>query len=158
MRHPYRKIKMGYILHAFIGRKTDLQVVANRFPNATIVDVGQGMFIIPMTETLYDDINKLKVSPGFDNLTYMTKNVEDIILETIDGRQLAYIEAEYLGGQGGQSAILWQEGRRFKLFEFGQGVINTILRHFGIRAKPSFDEFDTIGLGRHRNTEEWLVM
>ena len=147
---------MGYILHAFIGKQPDLQLIASSFHNTKLVNVGKEIFIIPMTEELYDEINELKISEDVGSLTYMSKNVENKILSLIDDKCIGYIEAEYFEGQGGQTAILWQKGERYKLYTFGQGVINLLLKHLGVSAKIGLDEFDTINLGRHRNTEDWL--
>ncbi len=147
---------MGYILHAFIGKQPDLQLIASRFHNAKLVNVGKEIFIIPMTEELYDEINELKISEDVGSLTYMSTNIENKILSLIDDKCIGYIEAEYFGGQGGQSAILWQQGERYTLYSFGHGVINLLLKHLGVSAEIGFDEFDTISLGRYRNTEEWL--
>jgi hypothetical protein len=36
-------------------------------------------------------------------------------------------------------------------------AINEALRMFGVQASPEIDEFDTVRLGRHRITEEWLT-
>jgi len=147
---------MAYILNAFIGKQPDLQLIASRFHNTKLVNVGKEIFIIPMTEELYDEINELKISEDVGSLTYMSKNVENKILSIIDARCIGYIEAEYFGGQGGQTAILWQNGERYRVYNFGQGVINLLLKHLGVSAEIGLDEFDTINLGRHRNTEDWL--
>jgi hypothetical protein len=147
---------MGYILNAFISRQTDLQLITSKFQNARLINVGKGIFIIPMTEDLYDEINELVISGDVGKLTYMSKNVENRILAIIGDNCIGYIEAEYFGGQGGQTAILWQNGRRFKLFDFGKDVINLLLKHFGVIAELGLDEFDTINLGRHRNIDDWL--
>jgi len=147
---------MGYILHAFIGRQTDLQIIASSFRNAKLINVGREIFIIPMTEELYDEINDFIISEDVGTFTYMSKNVENKIIEVIGNYNIGYIEAEYFGGQGGQTAILWQNGGRYKLFDFGQGAINSVLKHFGITAEIGLDEFNTINLGRHRNKEDWF--
>lgn len=109
-----------------------------------------------MTEELYDEINELAISEDVGKLTYLSKNVEEKILAIIGDNCIGYIEAEYFGGQGGQTAVFWQNRLRYKLFDFGQGVINILLKHFGVTAKIGLDEFDTINLGRHRNKEDWL--
>lgn len=71
---------------------------------------------------------------------------------------IAYVEAEYFGGMGNQSGIIWRDGKRIfkKLAE--QDVINIILNQFGIKRSKSLDEFDTVGLGRYRNTKDWNTL
>ncbi|MER6666309.1 hypothetical protein ABT256_17340 [Amycolatopsis japonica] len=50
---------------------------------------------------------------------------------------VAYVEAEYFGGAGTQFAQVW---------EGGETILGPLY----------FDEFDAVGLGRHRSTDEWL--
>jgi len=71
-------------------------------------------------------------------------------------RQIAYGEADYFGEEGGQVGIIWADGRRIIQLKYGQDVINAVLRHFGVVAEKDKDEFDTLGLGRRRNTADWL--
>ena len=81
------------------------------------------------------------------------------------GFPLAYVETNYQGGPGEQSAIVWAGGRivfgpattdtgepRTPLLE---GAINRALRHLGVERGDVIDEFDALGLGRHRLNEDW---
>jgi len=144
---------MSYYLNAFIGRQKSLQLLTNNFRTAKQIDGGNEIFIIPMTEDLYDEINNFMVSDDIGSVTYMTKNVEAEILKIIENECVGYVEAEYFGGQGGQSGLLWDKGERTKLFDFGQGCINSILKHLGVVAKRGLDEFDSIGLNKYRRLE-----
>lgn len=123
---------MGYILQAFIGRQEDLQILADNYSNAQVVTVGQHISIVPMTEELFDEINALCISEDISTFMFLTTTVEQAILKLIGAVQVGYIEAEYFGGQGGQHAILWKDGQRFKMFEFGQHAINSVLKQFGM--------------------------
>ena len=60
----------------------------------------------------------------------LTLNIEGEIFKIIKGKTIAYIEAEYFGGQGGQQGIVWKDGNRSAEFKYGQSVINTILNLF----------------------------
>jgi hypothetical protein len=92
------------------------------------------------------------------------------------GRQVAYVHAEVAGGTGLQGSAGWRSGQ----IEFGplltttdpadleapdyvvadhisEEAINQALRWLGVRRSfTSVDEFDTVGLGRHRWTADWL--
>ena len=37
-----------------------------------------------------------------------------------------------------------------------RGAINVALKFLGAEAGESFDEFEAVGLGRHRNTDDWV--
>lgn len=147
---------MSYILFAFIGEQPDLQVIEDRYQNAKLVSVGKKIFIIPLTEELYDEMNEFVFSGDIGDFTYMSSNLEDKVLAIIGNSCIGYVEAEYCG-QGGQTAILWRDGKRHKLFSFGPDAINSVLKELGIAKEMGLDEFDSIGLDRHRSNEGWLA-
>jgi len=69
---------------------------------------------------------------------------------------VGYIVAEYFGGCGDQFSIIWSDGE----IVFGPlrqpDAINQALRRFGVNADQGKDEFDSVGLGRHRHTDQWV--
>jgi hypothetical protein len=79
---------------------------------------------------------------------------------------VGYIEAEFFGGFGSQRAALWvdqmlavgplsvEEGAPFA--ETGS-PISQLLRHLDVTPTGHYDEFDAVGLDRHRHTAEWLA-
>ena len=120
------------------------------------VVIGQGLCLIPMTEDLFDQINNLAVSNSVDKFEYLTDNIESKILQIIGDKKIAYVEAEYFGGEGGQIAIIWENNKRKKNLEYGQDKINEVLKDFGAIAEKREDEFLTLGFGLRRHTREWL--
>ena len=68
----------------------------------------------------------------------------------------AYVEAEYFGGSGGQSAVVWSRGAESLPPTHSPEAINTALRLLGVSRGTFHDEFGAVGLPRHRHTEEWL--
>jgi len=146
---------MGYYLQAFIGRQQDLQLIQSAYPLSNLIYLGQGISLIPMTESVFDQINQDKISENI--FEYLTTNVEIEVLKRIGDREIAYIEAEYFGGEGGQVGIIWKDGHRYKIFPYGQDVINEVLRLFKVK-KGLFktDEFETLNLNKHRNSRDWI--
>lgn len=73
---------------------------------------------------------------------------------------VAYVEAEFFGGQGEQSAAVLHRGAvqwvRQGGGEWPGSPISQALRQIGVVAAGGKDEFDTLGLGRHRRTHDWL--
>lgn len=78
---------------------------------------------------------------------------------------LAYIETDYFGGSGTQSAVLWQAGQLLigpATLDTTQGVqrqptlwpVNVVLRALGVRAKPPEDEFAAFGLANVRSNDD----
>lgn len=80
---------------------------------------------------------------------------------------VAYLEAETFGGTGTQAMVLWRDGevwlgpvttRATAARESAEdGAVNQALRHLGVGRPGAIDEFDALGLGRHRHTEDWLT-
>lgn len=147
---------MGYNLKAFICREPDQNLLTEKFDWAVSVPLGQELALVPMTEELFDQINNFFTSPAVDKFEYMTENIEQIVLAAIGNRKLAYVEAEYFGGEGGQIAIIWSNNKREQILSFGQNKINEVLKGFGVIAKEGQDEFVTLGFGLRRNTKEWI--
>jgi hypothetical protein len=81
------------------------------------------MALVPMTDELFNEINKYRVDNVVGNWEFLTTDIENEILDLIGHDMLSYIEAEYHGGQGG---IIWKEGKRIFEIEFQQDVINDI--------------------------------
>lgn len=78
---------------------------------------------------------------------------------------VAYLETEYLGHDGYQTAAVWRSGTlmvgplllgRTEVFVPGEAPISQVLRLLGVGAHGRFDEFVVAGLGRHRRTEDWI--
>jgi hypothetical protein len=77
---------------------------------------------------------------------------------TRDGGSLAYVETDYFGGTGGQSATAWIDGREVMAPQSargGGGPINQALRRIGVLRTEADDEFDTIGLGERRTMTDY---
>jgi hypothetical protein len=70
---------------------------------------------------------------------------------------VAYVETEYFGGDGVQAAAVWEGGAiAFGPRQADAGPINEALRLLGVERTTAQDEFDTVGLGRHRRNEGWI--
>jgi hypothetical protein len=69
--------------------------------------------------------------------------------------KLIYIEAEFFGGEGGQAAALFDQGRLTGIPCVAPDAINTALRWLGIEVGEHQDEFEAAGLGGRRETDDW---
>ncbi|WP_162908413.1 hypothetical protein [Allorhizocola rhizosphaerae] len=79
---------------------------------------------------------------------------------------MAYVELDYFGGVGSQFAAVWHGGilvlgplvltEDEPLPAPGWSPISQALRRLGVSVDGHYDEFDAIGLGRHRHVEDWL--
>jgi hypothetical protein len=88
-------------------------------------------------------------------------------------RAVVYICSETFAGEGTKEAIAWRFGKLLygpvgtvdieNDLEFGyhlawghNDAVNSGLRAIGVHAAADDDEYGTIGLERHRHTEDWL--
>jgi hypothetical protein len=148
---------MGYYLKAFIGSPDVIEKFAGSYNYGKAIKLNDSISIMPFTHEFFDEINKKMTSENILSFEFLTTNIEDSALNLIGLRPIAYIEAEYFGGVGGQMGIIWKDGNRFLEFDYDQGVINSILKYFGVVAVSGLDEFDTLKLGRFRDTIDWIA-
>lgn len=147
---------MGHFLRAFIGDKENLTPIQEKYYSSKLIELSDNIFMIPMTDELFDEINQLETSSEISSFELLTKNIEKKILELIEGKKLAYVESEFFGGQGGHIGLLWENGHRTFMGDFKKSTMNEILKRLGVIRMGLKDEFETIGLDRHRYTEDWV--
>jgi hypothetical protein len=90
---------------------------------------------------------------------------ESVLAEWSLRGPVALVEAEFFGGVGSQRAQVWEQGRSvlgpLVLDEDDPAPdvtpISLALRRLGVEKGEHHDEFDAVGLGRHRTTSAWLT-
>ncbi len=158
---------MGYELHGMVAAPEVLAPIVERFPHArpSLLD-GAELALVPMCEELFDaiDLEGFPLGPesGFERLS---PGVAAILTASSRRGPIAYLEAEYVGGIGHQTAAVWLDcqvvygprllvpGEPFPAS--GGGPFGGAMRYVGVEAVGRHDEFVVLGLGRHRSTEEW---
>jgi hypothetical protein len=70
---------------------------------------------------------------------------------------IAYLEAEFWGGMGTQASALFKGGPAMGAPVIAEDAINRSLKLLGVTARAGCDEFVTVGLGRYRDTDEWVT-
>lgn len=149
---------MGHTLRAIVGKAQPVAQLARNWRLARLVVLPQGFALVPVTTPLHQDIIDLfaeKLLKPHDDLALLSAALERVIRDASHGAQLAYIETDYFGGIGTQSAIGWENGA-VACGPFGSNSnerpINTVLAWMGTIAYPGSDEFDALTLGRFRDT------
>ena len=151
---------MGYNLEAFIIKSSDTEIFKKNFEGTVCIDIGYGLSLIPLSSELYDilvdDIDLDRIS----DFTYLTEEMEMNLLNKLQNIHLAYVEAQYAGIYGGgQIVIVWKNGERKYVSEYANGTINQVLKEFGVKKEAGkYDEFETVNLGLHRETKDWLKL
>jgi hypothetical protein len=70
---------------------------------------------------------------------------------------VAYIEAEFFGGYGTQAHALIPAPGADPVILVADDAINRALLWLGVRPLNGQDAFTTVGLGKHRDTDAWLL-
>lgn len=95
--------------------------------------------------------------PVSDSLfEFLSPTMEQWFRGLSTGTAIAYVETEYFAGEGFERAVVWRDGAPVLGPLDGAGAINRALKFLGVVAEPGREEFDVVGLGRHRTLEEWL--
>ena len=157
---------MSYVLQCVIAAAQALRP-CRAFVNGVVVDLGEGLGLLPMTPDLFDEVRQGdEVDPRFAPAQLFAPGFEVVLASWSAVDPVAYVEADYLGGIGSQFAAVWRGGTLLLgplvLAEDeprpapGWSPISQALRHLGVSADGHHDEFDAIRLGRHRHVEDWI--
>jgi hypothetical protein len=144
-----------YSIQAIVGRTEHLEATAERLP---LVRLAQGMALIPLTQLVREAHREIPWLPFTDEgLDLVPESLGALCTNLSTRGPLAYIEAEFFGGQGTQAAILFDNAAIVRPLHVAQDAINLALRFLGVSKLNAQDEFDALSLGTHRKTEDWLL-
>jgi hypothetical protein len=149
---------MGHFVTGLIGRSRMLEAFSCGHSLNRPVSLLGDLAILPLREIDLESFQGTQLDAGAEGLQHLsTRLVEELRRSSHEG-PLIYFETEYFGGTGGQGAVVFRDGE----LVFGPnwaaiGPINHALKLIGITVEaPARDEFETVGLHRHRRTEAWL--
>ncbi|MGQ4433516.1 hypothetical protein [Streptomyces sp. SAS_260] len=151
---------MAYVLQAVIAGNELLRASARSVSDAHVASLGQALSLLPMTDELFDAVTD---DSGGSTLGFwrLPGGFDRTLAEWSAGGPVAYVEAEYFGGNGEQRAAVWADGAlawgpsddRAR----GLGPISQALRRLGATSGPGQDEFTAVGLDRHRDNAGWVA-
>lgn len=165
---------MGHRIIAIIGRPRTLAPLIARFGPPAPVELPFGLILAPLDEERLDAL-AVSSAPAFEGFTYLTPAMAAEIGRALGSGSALYLETDYHGGAGFQSAALFEAGtllwRRAEaalgprqgqswLSRFckpseprAPSPISAGLAHLGVRASGGRDEFDRVGLAEFRSLE-----
>ncbi len=138
-----------YELEAIIGRREEFEDLLRSENIAFPCEIDGGLVLVPMTEGL---LAHLELGGGID-YNGGEEAINKWATQFSKGRTLAYVTATMSGNLGGQRCWVWRDGEML----LAKCDINAVLKSLGVVRGERMDEFDSIGLGRHRKTEEWAI-
>ncbi|BCU77819.1 hypothetical protein [Luteolibacter sp. LG18] len=147
---------MGHHISGIIGAPAILRDFARENSLHAPAALKGGLAFLPLDD---DHLEALFPRPGeFDPaMTYLSAALKDVLAVLSSLGPVAYVETDYFGGTGVQGATVYRDGRCVlepRTEEYG--VVSEALRLLGVAAEWGEDEFDAVGLGRHRSNEGWV--
>lgn len=159
---------MSYELQALIGTSELLTVASAEVPVARVVPLAQGLALIPVTPAVLTALQgdgTVRRPGGGAGFGWHSDGFELRLAAWSKAGPIACVEAEYFGGSGTQRAAVWVDGAvvlgPLAIGEFepspAEGTpISRALRRIGAHTEEGrVDEFESVGLGRHRTTVGW---
>lgn len=157
---------MSYELKALIASRELLNVVAAEVPVARVAELEQELALIPMTDLLFDTVTEHggSLQPGFASFP---GGFGRRLAAWSKAGPIGYVEADFDGGDGTQHAAVWFDGRLVlgpltsittvtgEPFPAEGSPISQALRCVGAQRTDGRDEFEAVGLGRHRRLVDW---
>jgi hypothetical protein len=150
---------------ALIAESEALKAAVHRFRSARPCPLVQGFSLLPITDDFAKElaIQQAQAKPRSPKpIETVSDGVYGLALDISHRCPVAYVSTFYFGGQGGQDALAWDKGQlTFSPSMPGydqawpNSPISQALRAIGVVADAGLDAFDTVGLGRHRETHRW---
>ena len=150
-----------YRLQAVIVTESACRELIASVRSARLVPLDRKLSLLPVTDGLFGGV----VLAEADEFWEVPEEIARVLAPCSAQGAVAYVEAEYFGGAGTQCAQAWDGGQTV-LGPLRQAEddpdplagrpISRVLRRLGVVKGDHFDEFAAVGLGRHRDTEDWL--
>lgn len=146
---------MSYTLQAIIAPAVLHERIAEQGLPSIDLNAG-GLAMIPLAHDGLEgaDFPFLPLTDGGE--TTIGDKLHNLCCILSEDAKVAYVEAEFFGGEGIQACLLFEGGKETEPATIDEEAINHALRWLGVRRNADNDEFNLVGLGRRRNTADWL--
>jgi hypothetical protein len=150
---------MTHVVTGFVVNVAAAEKIKALHPKLRFTALDEGMVLFPLPEHLLEEIVSLPEREPTPKFEHLSAGLTKLLREISAISTLMYFETEYFGGDGEQSAIVFAQGNVILgPTRDNIGPINEGLRLLGVRRRPDrHDEFDTVGLGRRRSSEDWFA-
>jgi hypothetical protein len=150
---------MTHIVTGLIARQGRLAAISQSWLLSLPICLTQGFELLPLLEReigrIFGSSTPSAIAADFGSLT--EELIEGLMNAASTNAFIMYFETDYFGGEGAQGAALFHDDRVAYIQSAKIGSINRALALLGVKVvAPAIDEFQSIGLHRHRTTEDWL--
>jgi len=151
---------MSHYIKVIIAESSLIQQIASFLHSANTITLPQDFGLIPLTDALHDEIvaaNPTATGEELEAFVFLSPAIQQLLQTHAQSGPIAYVETNYFGGVGTQSAILYADGKvkEGPLQTKRIGAINQVLHRLGVKRSLAKDEFDTLGLGSFRNNDDF---
>lgn len=146
-------------VQGIIGSKRALDSIQQRFELSRVVELKQGLYMLPINEEFFGALPGAKedaIATEQFHFEFLGPKIISLLIEVSKEGAVIYFETDYWGGLGDQGVIAAEKGRIVFGPQSGDDSINSALRLLGVRKGTAHDEYDAMGLGRFRSTEDWI--
>ena len=145
---------MAYVIQSVVAK-------AGVFPTPPLdhlkaVSLEQGLEMVPLGSSARKQYGFPFCPLTFGEAAELPKALVELCYQLSRHGTVAYIEAELFGGHGAKAHVIFNAGAALGPAVVSKSAINEALRALGVSASGAFDEFDAVGLGKHRHTDKWL--
>lgn len=163
---------MSYDIRAFVAAKGTFSHLRQLSPYVTVAPLNQDFELVIYDEYL-DSALQFVDSPLSEEHKDLglSKNILEWVSELSQKTYVVFINAHFFGGNGSQSAVLWQNGKLilnpatngmmmgayYGHLKESDTPINSVLRELGVKVTPPEDEFEAVGLKKYRHNEDWFA-
>jgi hypothetical protein len=156
----------SHSVRLFVGPMQSLRALQAEAPSARIFALHPAatLWVMPLDEHMHDTLHRRHGTGEWlrDGASLTTVDLA-IAARASAGSELAYIETDYAGPDGTQSAALWRDGHLIlgpvtlaasvpRPAQFWP--VNAALRGLGVVASPPQDEFIAFGLVPYRSNDK----
>lgn len=153
---------MTHWISGIIAARSVLEQIASSHALGAPAELHEGLGFLPLDDSnlavLVGRVHAERPDDAEDGeaFDYLTPELTQWCSTQSSLGPIAYVETQYFGGDGGQGAVLLVDGQiTWGPALDGVGPINNVLSLLGIAARGDRDEFDIVGLGRHRMNDGW---
>lgn len=144
---------MAYTLQAIIAKRGILA----ELPGARLAALEQDYEMLPFSGAFLRERGIPLLPLTDEGAAQLPQSIQRTCAALSQKARLAYIEAEFFGGMSTQACALFEHGKMVQGPLLDDAAINAALVFLGVEKHSAHDEFDALGLGRHRNTDQWIA-
>jgi hypothetical protein len=151
-----------YVLHGIVGESNLIRALADDAEHGPVATLRAGFAMIPVTAALVEELSGSAVEWLYP--APLPPDFADTVAEWSKRGALAYVEADFFGGDGWQRAAVWRAGALVSgptLDKEFRGPreswpINAALAELGAPRARGLDLFEDVGFDAQRDMTDWL--